>query len=294
MSPPRRKPDHRLEADSRVKIWIYHDYTDTSVIWDRVGRRRGGTIHKAGALSSSATSPPLPDARVFPAGTYFAPAKSGHNEWDVWLPRPTPNDDDPAAEAPAVEAPPKPEQELTMDMNGKTKAAFVNALSAAKARAASAPTAEQRGAMLERHDVIAHLLQEVERRFACGGGPEVKSDLWIPADAYGAILDAIRVGAHRAPRRAWSTAEADAASASVAADRGAMLERFDLVEYLSYEAERRFLYAARGPVWITTGCFKVMLEEIMNEAHRTPRRFLQRPPQDHGNWAYASNVDKIV
>ena len=74
-----------------------------------------------------------------------------------------------------------------------------------------------------------------------------------------------------------------------------MLERFDLVEYLSYEAERRFMYVNRGaPVWITTGCFKVMLEEIMNEAHRTPRRFLQRPPQDHERWAYASNVDKIV
>jgi hypothetical protein len=117
MSPPRRKPDHRLEADSRIKIWIYHDYTDTSVIWNRVGRRRGGTIHKPGALSSSATSPPLPDARVFPAGTYFAPAKSGHSEWDVWLPKPAPNDA-PAAEAPAVEAPPKQDADQRQLVHG--------------------------------------------------------------------------------------------------------------------------------------------------------------------------------
>jgi hypothetical protein len=91
MSPPRRKPDWRFEADSPVKIWVYHNEADVSVIWDRIGRTRGRAIHKPGWLCYSPDSRPHPGAVEFPAGTYFAPCRKQPGVWEAWTPRPDNN-----------------------------------------------------------------------------------------------------------------------------------------------------------------------------------------------------------
>lgn len=87
MSVPRRKPDHQLDTDSAEKMWILHNDGDVSVIWHRIGRKRGGTIHKPGRLILSEYGTPRPGAIEFPAGTYFVNDWVSIGTWWAWTPQ---------------------------------------------------------------------------------------------------------------------------------------------------------------------------------------------------------------
>lgn len=87
MSVPRRKSDHRLDTNSPEKMWIRHDDGDVSVIWHRIGRKRGGAIHKPGRLILSEDGTPRPGAIEFPAGTYFVNDWVSIGTWWAWIPQ---------------------------------------------------------------------------------------------------------------------------------------------------------------------------------------------------------------